>query len=205
MLSDVQSELETALAYVNARSKAEVVPMATPIVNGAASYHGYIITSPETGITTLQGLKGHTMAFVDLKSASGYAYPRLLLKKAGVNPDTDLAERVFLGTHSKVVDEVMEGSVKEGATYSEALDSAREQGKEVNKLVYLAKTDPIPKDCIAASPSLDPNIVEKLKNALIDYKNGATASRGKTNVIDGFVPAKDENYDIVREVERESR
>ena len=152
------------LAYVNARNKAPVIPIATPIVNGAPNYLGYIITTVKSGITNLSEVKGEQIAFVDPKSASGYAYPRLLLKKAGINPEKDLEEQLFLGTHSNVVEAVLSGSIKVGATYSEAIDDAKNRGLDVDKLVYLAQTDPIPKDCIAARPNLNENIVNKFKS-----------------------------------------
>lgn len=41
------------LAYVNARHKADIIPIATPVVNGAASYRGYIITAPGSGVSSL--------------------------------------------------------------------------------------------------------------------------------------------------------
>lgn len=193
------------LAYVNASSKDKVIPLATPIVNGAASYKGYIITTKATGITSLADLKGKHMAFVDPKSASGYAYPRLLLRRAGVDPDHDLGESIFLGTHSRVIDVVLSGTVAAGATYSEAVDDAGNRGLKVDRLVYLAETEPIPKDCIAARSGLEPRIVQKLKEGLL---NLAWTREGREALVDspveGFTQARDESYDIVREVAREA-
>lgn len=188
------------LAYVNARNKAPIIPLVTPVVNGAPSYLGFIITTVESGIKDLKDVKGERVAFVDPKSASGYAYPRMLLKKAGINPDRDLQEQLFLGTHSNVVEAVLSGSIKVGATYSEAIDDAKHRGLDISKLVYLAQTDPIPKDCIAVRPGLEPETIEKLKNAFINYKDNKKGS----SVINGFVVAYDDNYDIIREVVKDA-
>lgn len=192
------------LAYVNARSKAPVTPLATPIVNGAPNYLGFIITTKESGIIDLMSVKGHQMAFVDPKSASGYAYPRLLLKRAGIDPEKDLDEQLFLGTHSNVVEAILSGSVKVGATYSEAIDDAKHRGLDVSKLVYLAQTDPIPKDCIAARPDFDQDISYNLKEAFIEYKDSDIGLKREGSKINGFVVATDENYDIIREVVRDA-
>jgi len=191
-------------AYVNAKDKAPINPLATPIVNGAPSYLGFIITYRDSGITDLKDVKGERVAFVDPKSASGYAYPRLLLKKAGIDPERDLKEQVFLGTHSNVVEAVISGSVKVGATYSEAIDDAKVRGLDTEKLVYLAQTEPIPKDCIATRPDIDKEIHEKLKKAFLEYKNGEIFRKRHSSVIDGFIEAKDENYDIIREVAKDA-
>ncbi|HHV18169.1 MAG TPA: phosphate/phosphite/phosphonate ABC transporter substrate-binding protein [Thermoanaerobacterales bacterium] len=192
------------LAYVNARNKAPVIPMATPMVNGAPNYLGFIITTSGSGITNLKDVKGERMAFVDPKSASGYAYPRLLLRKVGVDPEKDLQEQAFLGTHSNVVEAVLSGSVKVGATYSEAIDDARHRGLDVDKFIYLAQTDPIPKDCIAVRPDLDQNIVLKLERAFMEYKDRGIGKERESSTINGFVAANDENYDIIREVVRDA-
>lgn len=192
------------LAYVNAKSKASVIPLATPIVNGAPNYLGFIITTPESGVNDLKDVKGHRMAFVDPKSASGYAYPKLLLKRAGINPDRDLQGQMFLGTHSNVVEAVLSGTVKVGATYSEAIDDARHRGLDVDKLIYLAQTDPIPKDCIAARPDLDQSIAKIIEKAFIEYKDRGIGHKRESSTINGFVTAKDENYDIIREVVRDA-
>jgi len=188
------------LAYVNAKSKGPVIPLVTPIVNGAPHYLGFIITNRESGIRNLEDVKGQRMAFVDPKSASGYAYPRLLLKKVGIDPEKDLKEQVFLGTHSNVVEAVISGSIKVGATYSEAIEDAKNRGLDVDKILYLAQTDPIPKDCIAARPNLNKELCEKLKVSFLEYKNNAAAHKGQSIIINGFVAASDENYDIIREV-----
>ncbi|WP_286680456.1 phosphate/phosphite/phosphonate ABC transporter substrate-binding protein [Tepidanaerobacter sp. EBM-49] len=188
------------LAYVNAKSKGPIVPLVTPIVNGSPSYLGYIITTVDSGIKNLSDIKGQRMAFVDPKSASGYAYPRMLLKKAGIDPDRDLEEQLCLGTHSNVVEAVLSGSVKVGATYSEAIEEAKRQGLDITKLVYLAKTDPIPKDCIAARANMDQEILDKLKNAFINYRDNKKGS----SIINGFVIADDKNYDIIREVAKDA-
>lgn len=192
------------LAYVNAKNKAAVIPLVTPIVNGAPNYLGFIITKRESGITDLKDVKGERMAFVDPKSASGYAYPRLLLKKAGINPEEDLKEQIFLGTHSNVVEAVISGSVKVGATYSEAIEDAKNRGLDVDKLIYLAETDPIPKDCIAARPHFDEKICQNLKDAFIEYKDIGVQNKRQGSTINGFVAAIDENYDIIREVIRDA-
>jgi len=192
------------LAYVNARQKAGIIPIATPVVNGAANYTGYIITIPGSGISSIKDLKGRKVAFVDPKSASGYAYPRMLLKKAGLDPDRDLAEKVFLGTHTRVVEAVLQGTVDAGATYSEALDDAKKRGLAVESLIHLAQTDPIPKDGIAARPGLEKGIIDSLKNGFMAYKAEKESMDRGSSVINGFIEALDENYDIIRAVANEA-
>ncbi|ABZ84176.1 phosphonate-binding periplasmic protein, putative [Heliomicrobium modesticaldum Ice1] len=192
------------LAYVNAAAKGRVIPLATPIVNGNASYKGYIIARKGSGIASLTALKGKRMAFVDPQSASGYAYPRLLLRRAGLNPDRDLGEVIFQGTHSRVIETVLKGDVAAGATYSEAIDDARRRNLPVDDLVFLAETEAIPKDCIAARGRLDSSLVERLKAGLLALSRTDKGRRVMSeSAIQGFIDTRDENYNIIREVLRE--
>ncbi|MZP30437.1 phosphate/phosphite/phosphonate ABC transporter substrate-binding protein [Heliobacterium undosum] len=192
------------LAYVNAAAKGRVIPLATPIVNGNASYKGYIIARKGSGVVNLGALKGKRMAFVDPQSASGYAYPRLLLRRAGLNPDKDLGEVIFQGTHSRVIETVLKGEVTAGATYSEAIDDARRRNLPVEDLVFLAETEAIPKDCIAARGRLDSDLVDRLRAGLLALNRTDKGRRVTAeSSIQGFIDTRDENYDIIREVLRE--
>ena len=99
---------------------------------------------------------------------------------------------------------VVSGSVKVGATYSEAIEDAKNRGLDVEKLIYLAQTEPIPKDCIAARPGLDKEMYENLMRAFIEYKDRSVFNKRQSSTINGFVAARDENYDIIREVIRDA-
>lgn len=186
------------LAYVNAKDKAEVMPLVTPIVNNSANYLGYLITTPKTNINTLEDIKGRSVAFVDPKSASGYAYPSIMLKEAGINTKLDI-EKSFLGTHSNVIDAVLSNRYDVGATYSEAINDAKKRGLDIARIKIIAKTDPIPKDCIAARASISEELKQKLSNAFLEYRNNLQ----KDSNINGFTKANDSDYDIIRKVIKE--
>lgn len=190
------------LAYVSAREQGEVIPLVTPIVNGAPSYEGYIITRKDSGINTLDDLRGVSFAFVDPKSASGYAYPRFIMKEAGLDPDKDLKEVLFMGTHNKVIEAVLAGNVVAGATFVEAWDLASEHGLPVEKeLTIIARTEPIPKDALAAGPKTNPDLLDKLQQAFVVFKDTPIGREVLADSpIDGFIPADDDNYNIVRQV-----
>ncbi|MDK2855810.1 MAG: hypothetical protein PWQ86_1023 [Bacillota bacterium] len=188
-------------AYVNAREQARVVPLVTPIVNGTPSYEGYIIVHRLSGITSLSQLQGRRVAFVDPKSASGYAFPRYLLKKAGVEPDRDI-EGLFLGTHNKVIEAVLARAVDAGATYSEAWDMARQKGLPVDsELRIIAKTEPIPKDVIAARAGLPSELIELLKHSFINLKDTPPGKELlQKSPVDGFILAEEAKYDVFKRI-----
>jgi len=167
---------------------------------GEVSYRGIIVTRKDSGIKTLQDLKGHTFAFTEPSSASGYFYPRVMLLSAGVDPDKDLKAQCIKG-HDKVVYNVFLGKFDAGAVYDDAREklASPQQRKSV---VVLAKTKDIPSEPIVVRKGLDAALVRKLKAALLALsasKPEGKAILDRTGNVEGFVEASDADYDSVRE------
>lgn len=184
------------VAYINAYEKSGVIPIVTPKVNGKASYNGYIVARKGSGIHSIADLKNKHFGFVDTKSASGYVYPRHIIKKSGMDPDKIFSKVSFMGSHDNVIKSVLSGDLEGGATYNEAVDMAASKGLLVSDLEIIARTDDIPKDALAASPRMDPAIIEKLKRAFLEYDESA----GIKSPVNGFVESSDEKYNIIRQV-----
>ncbi|HWR42498.1 phosphate/phosphite/phosphonate ABC transporter substrate-binding protein [Sporomusa sp.] len=191
-------------AYVSAKKTGNLIPLVTPVVNNSASYTGLIIGSKDRGYANLDALNGKKFAFVDRQSASGYIYPRALLVQGGKTPEKFFQETVFLGSHIRVIESVLDGAVDGGATYSEAIATARGRGLQVEKLAILAQTEAIPKDAIAGRPGLAAELSEKLRQSFLaitdqDKKYGTLLTKTGIN---GFTIAQDEAYEVVRKVAR---
>lgn len=190
-------------AYVSARNKTDLVPLATPKVNNSTSYEGYIITHRNRQINSLDELKGKRFGFVDKKSASGYIYPTALLASHGKTPDTFFSDTLFLGSHNQVIEAVLNGTIDAGATYSEAFAEAAKSGLNTNDIQIIARTEPIPKDVIAARSAIGDDKIQALIEAfsqLSDTK--AEYSFLKQAHINSFVKTSDENYNVVRQAAR---
>jgi phosphate/phosphite/phosphonate ABC transporter binding protein len=187
-------------AYVSAKDKGDITPLVTTVVNQNPSYHGYIIARKDKAFQSIDSLQGKRFAFVDKQSASGYVYPKAMLLEQGKNPDKFFAETVFLGSHNRVIDAVLEGSVDAGATYSEAMESAKVNGLAVHNLVILKQTESIPKDVIAGRPGLDQQLLTSLKQVFIENtdKTSKHASLMKNTGLNGFIEAQDQVYDVIR-------
>ncbi|SFM32201.1 phosphate/phosphite/phosphonate ABC transporter substrate-binding protein [Pelosinus propionicus] len=187
-------------AYVSAKNKGEITPLVTTVVNKNASYHGYIIARKDKAFHSIDNLQGKRFAFVDKQSASGYVYPKAMLLEQGKVPETFFSETVFLGSHNRVIDAVLDGTVDAGATYSEAVETAKEYGLAVHNLVILKQTDAIPKDVIAGRPGLDEQLLTSLKQVFIETtdRTSTHASVMKKTGLNGFIEAQDQVYDVIR-------
>ncbi|MGM0502630.1 MAG: phosphate/phosphite/phosphonate ABC transporter substrate-binding protein [Bacillota bacterium] len=184
------------MAYVSAAEQAEISPLVTPVINGQPSYHGYIFTQQDSPYRQLNDLDGSSVGFVDPLSASGYIYPKELLKESGIDLDRDLEEVQFLGNHDKVIKGVLDQKVDVGATYDEAWDRAKEDGLNMNQLRIIKKTEAIPKDVIAARSGLSGGLRKKLKKSFVGLSSGSGVLENAG--IDDFIESDDSNFDIVR-------
>ncbi len=185
------------MAYTDACKVTELVPVATPKVNGKDFYNGYIITRTNSGINSISDLRGRDFGYVDKASASGYLYADYSIRQAGLNPDRDLGKITFAGSHDNVIKGVLAGDFAAGATYNEAYEKAQKNGVDVSKLKIISKTGNIQKDAIAFSKRLSPELLEKIGQAFVKFDNFA----GINTPVTGFVDGKDSNYDLIREVQ----
>jgi len=183
-------------AYVAAREKIGVKPIATPKVNGKFSYKGYIITKKTNNIRSLSDLKGKHFGYVDPKSASGYLYARHILKSNGLDPDRIFSKVSFMGTHDNVIKAVLNGEIDAGATYNEAIDLAKAKGLNVSALEIIGETEDIPKDAIAVNPNMPNDIASLLQKAFIEFKD----FHNLQTPVDGFVASDDRRYNVIRAI-----
>ncbi|RCW51360.1 MULTISPECIES: phosphate/phosphite/phosphonate ABC transporter substrate-binding protein [unclassified Halanaerobium] len=184
------------MAYVKAKDETNVIPMVTPLINGKDSYRGYIFTKKNSKYRKLTDLKDSVFAFVDPLSTSGYVYPKQMLKEVGIDVNKDLKETLFLGNHDNVIKAVLDNKAEVGATYNEAWERAAKT-LNLDSLNILAKTDPIPKDVIAARAGLDKNILEETRNIFLKADQEIKEILNQTNIT-GFIESEDQKFDIIR-------
>jgi phosphate/phosphite/phosphonate ABC transporter binding protein len=203
----VDGELDFALLtpflYVRAKKRLPALKLVASLLGeGAAQYRGYIVTAAASPIHDVKGLKGKRFAFVDKASASGYLFPLAVLKENGIDPDRDLKEVVFAGSHRKVVDWILEGRVDAGAVSSTSFVQFR--GEAISsRLFIIAKTDWIPLDAFVARPDLPEPLVAKVKTALLSLDARTAEGRNILSGVatnNGFVEGKDEIYAPVRKI-----
>ncbi|MBC7250652.1 MAG: phosphate/phosphite/phosphonate ABC transporter substrate-binding protein [Anaerolineae bacterium] len=156
-------------SYILAHEKCGVDVALVAVRYGSPYYTGQIIAGADTGITKLEDLKGKTMCWVDAASTSGYIIPRIMLKAAGVDPDTDLAQQVEAGSHDNVVLAVYQGDCDAGATYVDARDRAAEDYPDVKeKTVVIATSPEIPNDGLQFTKDFPPEMREKIVQAILE-------------------------------------
>ncbi len=77
------------VGYVLASREAKATIMVRNRWNGKSSFTSRIYVRRESGLKSLEDLRGKTMAFIDPASSSGYTYPMVLLIQRGLVKDRD--------------------------------------------------------------------------------------------------------------------
>ena len=156
-------------AYVLANEKCGVDCALVSVRYGRPFYNGEIIAGVDTGIKTLADLKGKSMCWVDAASASGYIVPSIMVKAAGVDPDTDLAQQTEVGGHDGVALAVYNGDCDAGACYIDARDKIEDDYPDVKeKTIVIAESPEIPNDGLQFVKDFPPEMREKIVKAFLD-------------------------------------
>ena len=194
-------------AYVTAYDAGKATIIVQAIVEGSSTYSSLIIAK-DSKIKTLKDLVGKRVAFVDPKSSSGYIYPRALLIEKGIikkdQPFDKYFEKIlFVGSHEKVIAAVLDGSADAGAVWSGAIDVAKANGFRTDSLKVIAETKPIPHELIAARSSLDPQIIAKIREAMLALNHSEIGKKffenSKRKKFTGFAIGDPKAFDTVRQ------
>ena len=196
---NVQLAILSPVPYIQAKRKnPEIELLLTELKWNEAhtatidSYTGYILTRKDRAdITTAADLKGKRLGFVNTESTSGWRYPNAMLLAAGIDVRTS-ATALFLGSHPRVTDAIVAGSVDAGATWDFNLTDAQVKHGDVFKVIM--RSPPIPNVCIVAHPSVSAELRDRIRTLLPT----ASAELFKKAPMQGYVVRPDTFYDVVR-------
>ena len=156
-------------------------------------YHGYIVAlKKRADLNGLPDLKGKSFSFVDIHSTSGFQYPNALMRAQGIIPENFFSNIYYLGSHPRVTDAIVAGSIDAGATWDFNLQQAVKKHGDVFKIIY--NPPPIPNLAIVAHPSLPPDIQKKIQQVLPTIDPALLQGLPT----DGFAVRPDSFYEPVR-------
>lgn len=184
----------------NKEAGAEAVVNGLRRDTGISTYKSVFVTRADSGIKTLEDIKGKRIAFVDPASTSGYLIPMKMLKEYGIDADNDFKDVYFAGTHTAVELAVANGTVDVGADSDNSYDRMVESG-EIDSAVNVIfhESDPIPGSPIAIRGDLPESLKERIKQALLEMDQQTIHKVDGWGDVEKYVEVKDSDYDIIRE------
>ena len=163
---------------------------------GKPGYTAELYVRKDSGIKSLQDVKGKKVAFVDPSSSSGYIYPGAMLVEAGLNLDKDISYQ-FSGGHDKSLQLLLNKDVDVIATFDGVEDRyAKDFPQAKTDIQKLATSDMIPGVMVTVSSKMDKELQEKLEKALRDVEKDPKMKELFTKMfsITGFTDVDQDAY-----------
>ncbi len=202
---EVQLVAMSAVKYVRTKRKlAGLRLLATPTTGSGPTYGAYILARSNSGIATLADLKDRTFCYTSQTSSSGYIYPRVVFRQAGINPETHMKDR-FTTDHMASLRDLQKGGCDGAAVYDKAWLEAAENNLDPSAFTVIGTTERIPWDAYCVADTMDKNLADSLAKALTDLRLGSPLADevlGQNHQFSGFLPGDDSLYDPVRNVEK---
>jgi phosphonate transport system substrate-binding protein len=159
-------------------------------LDGSFGYHSIGFARKDSGITSLESMKGKVFGFGDPNSTSGYLIPSIEIPQttgATMENGAYFGEVKFTGGHEQTIVAVNNGDVDGGVTWADgqgnwedgfnsgALRKAVDAGLvDMNDLVEIWRSKPIPEGPVVLRKSLPQDVKDKMI-ALVDGLHEADA------------------------------
>jgi len=174
---------------------------------------GTLIARKDSGIKTLDDIRGKRLVFGPMMAPTGYLAQYDLMLKAGLDPEKDLAYYAIPSgsfKHEKLIYGLYFGAYDVAAAPALDLELMIADGKiSADDFVILAQSQVIPYCTFGSSPDLDPAILAKVRKVLLGLKATDTVEIDGERVkvlesawVEGFDELLDSDYDIIRDMAR---
>lgn len=167
-------------------------------------YRSIIIVKKDSDIKKLKDLKGKRIAFQDTSSASGYIWPVAEIKKAGINPKTDI-ESVKIKGYDTAILALLNDEVDAAAVFEDARNTVRNDIKDIfDRVVPIYFSNPIPNDTISVRSDMSAEWKSAITDAFIDISKDPLGKKIINDVYShiSYIKSTDDKFDIVREYKR---
>lgn len=190
--------------YVQASRRAGVVPLVQR--DQDQNFHSLFITHPDSGIKSLNDLKGHSFAFGDVNSTSGHLMPEYFMRQTNVDAEV-ITRAVYTGGHDATALAVANRKVDAGALDETVYQKMVKDGKlDPAKAAVFYTTPPYFDYVWVARKGLDPKLAETFTSAFL--KLDANDPRQKPILeflrATKYVRARDSDYDKLRQAAKDA-
>lgn len=197
----------TAMTYVLSEKKSNIKVLLKKVWEGPY-YHSVVIVK-NNALKSLKDLKGKRVAFVDPKSASGYLYPLLALRKIKFN-EKDFSKVVYSGSHEQSVQLLVKNEVDAIATFADEVKGVssawlkyKGDSRQTTKVIWAS--EPIPNDPLIVRKSFydtHPKLTHNLMFSLIELIDEKKDEPSIKNYFgaNSLMLATSRQYDPVREM-----
>jgi len=187
-----------SLGYSLAHARLGVEVLARPeSPDGTSTYRGVIFVRKDSGIGTVEQMKGKRLALVARATMAGCLFPLVHLHDAGVRkPEAHFKEIYFAGSHDGAIRDVLEKKADVGASKNTVFNESAALDPRVRReLKILAESVDVPENGLALRRTIDPAVKRRLADALISmHEDPEGVSVLKAFGARRFIPTTEADY-----------
>ncbi len=172
--------------------------------DGSFGYEMEIITHPGSGIDSVEGIKGNTLAFTSPTSNSGFKAPSALLKSEfGMEAEKDF-EAVFSGKHDNSVLGVANKDYPAASIANSVMNRMIRRGVvKASQINSLYKSQTFPTTGYGYVHNLKPELAEKVKEAFFTFPWEGSELKAEFKKEDKFIPITfQEHWAVIRTIDK---
>lgn len=157
------------VTYLQAEERGCGTLLAVGVENGQSIYFAGLFTQAASPIKTVSDLKGASVAFGDVNSASSFIFPMAMILDAGLDPAADLSRVMLTGSHANSLAALSRGHIDVAAASFDSYEKAVSQGAIDSATIrVLARSEAIPYPPLVMSTRLPDALKARLKAAFAD-------------------------------------
>jgi len=171
--------------------------------DGSFGYEMEILARADSGIESIEDLRGRTLAFTSPTSNSGFKAPSVLLEDAfGLVADRDF-RAAFSGRHDNSVLGVLHGDYDAAAVANIVIGQVLERGVgDPSDLRVLYRSETFPTTAYGISNRLTPELAEAVRIAFLTFEWDGSALASEFQDEDGFIPiAYRDHWEVIRRID----
>lgn len=165
-------------AYI-VQKKLEAIPIARPEKNGVSTYKGLIFTRKDSEIETIADLQGKSFVYTDRRTSAGGLYPLYVFLKEGYDPAAFFNRVTYAGRHDLAVLAVLNGDADAGAAKDTTYFDMTKKNPRIDAemVIITSSSGQYPEKSLVVRNDLDPNIIGKLRQVLLDMDNNSEGKK----------------------------
>lgn len=154
-------------------------PVVSPVnLNGESTSRGYIFVRADSGIQSVDDMRGKSMTFVDPATMEGYLYPLAYLREQGIaGLESFFSRYSFAGSHASAIFAVLDGRADIGAAKNTVYDRMALQDPTIDQeLRIIARSPQEPEVTLCLRKDLAEDLRQQIGEILLHMD---TTPRGK--------------------------
>lgn len=180
-------------AYCEAKSRYGVIPLAKAVMGGSSTYRSVIVARKDSPINKIIEAKGRRLALGNSRSSSSSLIPAVLFKEVGIALK-DFSAVNYLEQEDRIALSVLAKRHDLGGMSERVARKYLDAGLKIIK-----ESEPLPQYTLCACACLPERTRSAIRQALLSIgrvENPDLVVAMKD--IDGFTPAEDRDFDVVR-------